>query len=250
MPSSSIATPLIIGSVAAAVGAILYLMWPKDFGLRLSVVRQHLPRSGGAPAGAGLASYLRLPHPIFVALVQAIPLGIASFYISAPNLWLFYFVLCSVMSGASASRAAGRVRPLWLLLPGSRAELYRQVERTFWRYNAYAISMLVVLLTVLGSVRDLGAGLLAIGIPLLLIGFALGLYLGLMTTGRLRILDAILATTSTALMLRLAYDADQASGAFVVGSLSVLAVAALAFRQMSRHRWRVIDWADNRPARI
>jgi hypothetical protein len=109
--------------------------------------------------------------------------------------------------------------------------------------------MLAALLVVLGQVRALSTELLAIGIPLLLIGFALGLYLGLMTTGRLKILDSVFAVASTSLMMALAYYADRASAAFVVSSLCLLAIAAVAFRESSRRRWRVIDWAENRPER-
>jgi hypothetical protein len=184
-----------------------------------------------------------------LALGQAVPMAAASIYITAPSIWLFYFALCSLMGGASASFAAPRSRILWLLLPNSREQLYRRVEAVYWRQNAYGVGALMLLLIVLGTLREIDARLLAIGIPLLLAGITAGTYLGLMMTGPLRAWDAALAVGTMVLMLSLAYFSERVDVWTAAAGIGLLMLASVMSREISRRRWRDIDWAVNRPAR-
>jgi hypothetical protein len=253
LPASSIRGPAVLGSIMLLLSAALYLAWPRS-GVAL------LGRIGGSiwKTGVLLPRYrpgneqgliLKLPHPGWLAVGQALPIAVASMYISNLSMWLFYFALCSVICGALASLAAGRSRLLWLLTPCTRQQLYRHVEALYWRQNACCVGMLVIMLLALGSLLGLSTRLLMLGIPLLLAGVAAGTYLGLMITAPLRILEAALAIGIMLVMLGIGYFAERADLSTLYAGIGMLGISAMICRRISRRRWQVIDWALNRPAR-
>jgi hypothetical protein len=252
LPSSSIRGPALGGVIVLVLGATRYLLWPRR--RRAPMLRQSssvFNRGVLTPRyqpGSERGLILKLPHPIFLAVGQAVPIAVASIYISTPSLWLFYFALCSAICGALASVAAARSRPLWLLTPSTRLQQYRQVEALYWRQNAYCVGVLAALLVALGRMLGFPSRLLALGIPLLLVGSASGTYLGLMITAPLRALEATLAVGSMAVMLCIGYYAENARALLLYAGIALLGVAAIALRRVARSRWQVIDWALNRPS--
>jgi hypothetical protein len=159
-------------------------------------------------------------------------------------MWLFYFALCSAISGAMASAAAARSRCLWLRARWSRQELFRHVEASFLRHNTYSVSALIVLLVAIGTYRDLPTSLLALGMALLIVGTAASTYLGLMMTRGVGWVDCICAIGTMGVMMAAAVYArgNSTERAIVMGLEVLLAVLTLAFRALAIRRWRLLDW--------
>jgi hypothetical protein len=167
-------------------------------------------------------------RPWVLALGQIAPIVIATFFISRPNLWLFYFALFSAISGAITSFSAARSRALWLRTDWSRSELFTQVEAAFWWNNCYATGVLLLLFVAIGIHSQLETVLLALGLPLLALGAGASAYLGLMMTRGVGALEAFLAMGVMALLMgAAAYAAENAADIVtVVGLESILAVLA------------------------
>src|SRR5690606_27253558 len=104
-----------------------------------------------------------------LAIGQAVPIGIAAAYFAVPSVWLFLFALFSAIAGAVTSHAAARSRTLWLRAPLTRAQLFRRVERSYWRYNGYTLGVLLLLLAGLGSLYEYPVRLIALGLPLVVL---------------------------------------------------------------------------------
>jgi hypothetical protein len=207
-------------------------------------------------AGREIDLMLGTANPWLLTFAQVVPITIAStigFYSAA--VWLFYLTIFSTVAGAIAGQAAERSRSLWLRGRWTRAELFLQVERSFWRHNSFVLGVLIALMIGIGSYAALPASLLAAGLPLLALGTILSTYLGLMITRGLRWLDAILAmAVMIALMLVavLAARSDDPEANYLpaVAALEVgLALLALVFRAMAKRRWLRIDWTQCRPER-
>jgi hypothetical protein len=192
-------------------------------------------------------------RPWMLALGQVAPILIATYFLngfhramapSGPSPWLFFLTILSVLSCATASVAATRGRALWLRAHWTRAELFRRVEDAFWRYNSYALGVLLVMLVAVGTYFYLPTRTLAFGMALLMLGTALGTYLGLMITRRLGWVDAALAiAVMLALMLVALYaSAPGTPAAKIVVLEALLLAAALVFRDVARRRWTNLDW--------
>jgi len=145
-------------------------------------VSRPMDETRGYSKGREVDLMIGTARPWRLALGQAFPIALATFFISLENVWLFYFALCSALSGAMASVAAERSRCLWLRGPWSRAELFSRVEAGFLRQGACSVSVLLLLLAAIGIYREFPIQLLALGIPLLILGTVASTYLGLMMT--------------------------------------------------------------------
>lgn len=205
--------------------------------------------AGASYDGGGEVDYLiGTAHPWVLALGQLVPIAIACYFLrgfdSAPNPWLFFVTIISVLVGAIASMAATRGRRLWLRAHWTRVELFRRVEDAFWRHNSYALGVLLVMLVAIGTYLGLPTKMLAFGMGLVVLGTALSTYLGFMITARVGWGDALLAVaTMLALMTGAYYVSRPATSATVIVAFEALLVAlAWAFRQFAWHRWKHLDW--------
>jgi hypothetical protein len=159
-------------------------------------------------------------------------------------------MLCSVICGGISSLSVSRSRFLWLRGPWSRSLLFSLLEALHWRQNAYCVSVLLVLLVAIGSYLGFRTNLLAIGIPLLLVGAAVGTYLGLMMTRGIGWLDAICAVGTMLLMLVIALYAVDMPTAVIIGLDAAVIGLSIAFRTVAQKRWKRLDWVLCRaPAR-
>ena len=153
----------------------------------------------------------------------------------------------------AAGQAAQRSRALWLRGEWSREELFLQVERSFWRHNNYVLGILLVLMIVIGSYAHLAIILLAVGLPLLILGTTVSTYLGLMLTHGLRWQETVLAIAVMLVLLAVAVLAARSKGdsaiAIIVALEVGLAGVALVLRRVTRSRWSRLDWMQCRPDR-
>lgn len=211
--------------------------------------------------GTETALLLGTGRPWVVALGQLVPIGVAAAFISIGAVWLFFLALFSAISGAITSFAAARSRRLWLRYDWSRAEIFRHVEAAYWRYNGYSLGVLLLAFVVVGSWFDFSTPVMALGVPLLILGAVVSTYLGLMMTRGLGWLEASLAIVTTTLLMAtalvvsnedpamaLAIDtmtrtADQGLSSALAIELEVLLGAlAVLYRFIARSRWHAIDW--------
>lgn len=203
-------------------------------------------------AGREIDLMLGSANPWVLAMAQAVPIYIATrIGFHSAEVWLFYLTIFSTVAGAIAGQAAERSRALWLRGGWSRAELFSQVERSFWRHNSYSLGVLIVLMVGIGSYSGLPVSLLAVGLPLLALGTVLSTYLGLMVTRGLRWPEAVLGIGVMLMLMAVAVLAARSieSISTVVALEVLLAVLALIFRFAARRRWERIDWMLCRPDR-
>ncbi|HEV7631724.1 MAG TPA: hypothetical protein VGO41_01965 [Steroidobacteraceae bacterium] len=242
--------------VTVAVFSTCFLLWPR--------LRSFARRIGRWPTrtidrlrslrvtGREVDLLLGTANPWLLALAQVVPILLAARigYYSAV-VWLFYLTIFSTVAGAIAGQAAERSRSLWLRGDWSRAQLFAQVERSFWRHNSFVLGVLLVLMVAIGSYSNLPAVLLAAGLPLLMLGTVLSTYLGLMVTRGLRWMESILAIgvmmTLMAVAVLAARSADDLKT--VIALELALAVLAVTLRYVALGRWIKIDWTQCRPDR-
>jgi hypothetical protein len=242
--------------VTWAAFAILFLTWPRWRTLgRLRVAEQSALRTLLRPRTAGRVIDLLLgtSHPWVMAAALALPTLLAiriSSYV--PGAWLYCLVLFSTSSAAIAGQASGRSRTLWLRGGWSRVELFREAERSFWRHNFIVLAVLLVVMVAVGTYVNLAPQLMALGIPLLVLGTALGTYLGLMVTRGVGWQEATLAILVMLSLMAGALIASRVDLSKVtdVARLILLGVAlvaaAVTFRFLSLRRWEHIDWTASR----
>jgi hypothetical protein len=218
-------------------------------------------RSGGSSyhGGGEIAFMMGTARPWGLALGQVAPIALAAWLIpglntggaaqSLPAPWLYFMTILSVLAGGTASLAATRSRSLWLRAHWTRAELFRRVEDAFWRYNSYTIGVLLITVAVIGDRFVLPTKLLAFGLGLVMLGTTISTYLGLMITATITWTQAALAVAGIGgLLMTAAYAADPTTSvAKLVAFEAALGVAALAFREIARRRWRDLDWMRCRP---
>jgi len=150
---------------------------------------------------------------------------------------------------ATAGQAAVRSRALWLRTGWSRAELYRHVEWSFWHHNFIVLAVLLAVMVGVGIYFELSPRLLALGVPLLVLGTTLGTYLGLMVTRGMRWPETALGVAVMLALMAGAVLTDRAQLTQLVALLTGLAVLALVLRAVARRRWDHIDWTASRPER-
>jgi hypothetical protein len=166
--------------------------------------------------------------------------------------WLYFLTMFSTVAGAFAGQAAERSRALWLRGEWSREALFAQVERSYWRHNGCGLAALLLLMIAIGFYTNFPGRLLAIGLPLLVLGTVLSTYLGLMITRGLRWFEAVLGlVVMVGLLIVAMLAARQQVGVAMVAAIeAVLAVLAVALRLEARRRWLRIDWMLCRTERV
>jgi hypothetical protein len=205
--------------------------------------RELLPRMSYAP-GTELDLLLGTTRPSVVAIGQAVPLVFAAWLIPDLGASIFFLTMFTAISGAITSTAAARSRVLWLKLGWTRAEMFQRVEAAYWHYNAYPLGVLLLLFIGFGAYRELSTPVLALGVPLLVLGSVVSSYLGLMMTRGLRWLEIVLGIGIMTLLIRASLaviDAD-ANMALAIELELVLVALALLFRFWARKRWLKLDW--------
>jgi hypothetical protein len=195
-------------------------------------------------AGAETDLLLGTTRPWIVAVGQIVPVAAAAWFIPDERVWIFFLTLFSAISGAITSHAAARSRRLWLKFGWTRAELFRRAEAAFWRYNSYSLAVLLFLFVALGSLFGFSTPLMALGVPLLVLGAVVSSYLGLMMTRGLGWFEACLAIVTTVLLMGAAVTLsdDGTSSRFAIEFEIVLAVLAVLYRVMAKARWNALDW--------
>ncbi len=239
-----------------AVFGAIFLLWPRwrfaSARLRAWIDAKTAGLVKQSVSGREIDLLLGTANPWLLATAQCVPIFIATrigFY--AAEVWLFYLTVFSTVAGAIAGQAAERSRALWLRRGWSRVELFAQVERSFWRHNSFALGVLIALMVGIGSYSGLPASLLAVGLPLLVLGTVLSTYLGLMITRGLRWPEALLGMAVMLALMSVAVLAARSldNVPVVVALEALLLTAAVVFRFIARRRWAKIDWMICRPDR-
>ena len=253
-PSTSLALPWTACAVLWGVFATGFLLAPR-LKTPLGRLRYTLAQlTGSTYRGGGEIDFLiGTARPWTLAAGQAVPIIIATYFMSvfafvAPA-WVFFLTIISVTTGAIASLAATRGRALWLRARWTRAELFRHVENSFWRYNCYTLGVLLLLLVAIGDSLALPTRVLAFGMGLLALGTTLSTYIGLIVTARIGWRDAALAVVVILALMRTAFLASwpATSMATIVTYELGLAALALFVRELARRRWSRLDWMLCRP---
>ena len=253
-PSTSLALPWTACALLWGGSAATFLLAPR--------LKAPLGRLRHAFAGLTGSSYrgggeidllVGTARPWTLAAGQIVPIVIATYVIRlaswAPTTWVFFLTIISVTTGAVASLAATRGRALWLRARWTRAELFRHVESSFWRYGCYTLGVLLLLLVAIGDSLSLPTRVLAFGMGLLALGTILSTYIGLIVTARIGWRDAALAVVVILALMRTAFLASSPTTltltivAYEIG----LAALALFVRELARRRWSRLDWMLCRP---
>jgi hypothetical protein len=234
-----------------------FLLWPRWSAVsarlrpsRLVGMGRNLTRQ---ISGREIDLMLGTANPWLLIVAQVAPIVIATRIGDySPAVWLYYLTIFSTVAGAISGQAAERSRALWLRGNWSRADLFSEVERSFWRHNSFVLGSLLAFMVAMGSYSGLPVELLAAGIPLLALGTVLSTYLGLMITRGLRWIEAVLAIVVMLALMAVALLAARSSSGdlYRVFVIEVLLIgAALVLRQAARQRWLHIDWTICRPDR-
>lgn len=237
-----------IAALWLAFGTV-FLSWPRLQRVRLAW-RARLDRHtwlsrAARVSGREIDLLLGTANPWLLAIGQFIPIALAArigFY--SAEVWLFYLTIFSTVAGAIAGQAAERSRGIWLRARWSRDELFRRVERSCWRHNNHVLGILLVLMVGIGRYAGLPATLLAIGLPLLVLGTSVSTYLGLMLTEGLRLPQACIAIALTLTLMAVAVLAARstANTPAVISLEIVLTCVAVVLRHLARRRWSRLDW--------
>ncbi len=254
MPSTSLTIPWTACALLWTTFAAGFLLAPR-LKAPLGRLRQTLARlTGSTYRGGGEIDFLiGTARPWTLAAGQIVPIAIATYVMSvaswAPLAWVFFLTIISVTTGAVASLAATRGRALWLRARWTRADLFRHVEDSFWRYNCYTLGVLLLLLVAIGDSLALPTRMLAFGMGLLALGTTLSTYIGLIVTARIGWRDTVLAVVVILALMRTAYLASWPATptATIVAYEIGLAALALIVRELARHRWSRLDWMLCRP---
>jgi hypothetical protein len=243
-------------TVVWLVFGAVFLNWPRLqrrlLAWRVRFHQRGLRTRAAQVAGREIDLILGTQNPWLLAVGQFVPIALAArigFY--SAEVWLFYLTIFSTVAGAIAGQAAERSRGIWLRTGWSREQMFVHVERSFWRHNNYVLGILIVLMIAIGSYAGLSPALLAVGLPLLILGTTVSTYLGLMLTQGLRLPEATAAVALTLCLMAVAVLTARSRGhfataiAFEIG----LALVALALRRVARKRWSRLDWMLCRPDR-
>jgi hypothetical protein len=251
IPQPPMSFPVMVGALIGLVGASVFLSVPlwRHWRLfaRLTPERaSHSSRRGYSP-GNELALITGTARPWVLGIGLTVPVAVATLFITAPSIWLCYFMLCSVISGGISSFSVSRSRALWLRGPWTRNKLLSEIEGLHWRQNSYCLSSLIILLVAIGSYLEFPTGLLAAGIPLLFLGCATGTYLGLMMTRSVGWLDASYAAATMIVLLVVALRATDLPLPMLAFIYVGLGCVALAYRALAQKRWALLDWIECHP---
>jgi len=253
-PSTSLAIPWTACALLWTSFAAAFLLAPR-LKAPLGRLRHALAGlTGSSYRGGGEIDFLvGTARPWTVAAGQIVPIVIATYVMRAvswaPLAWVFFLTIISVTTGAVASLAATRGRALWLRARWTRAELFRHVENSFWRYNCWTLGVLLLLLVAIGDSLALPTRVLAFGMGLVALGTTLSTYIGLIVTARIGWRDAALAVIVILALMRTAFVAlwPTTPTATLVAYELGLAALALVVRELARRRWTRLDWMMCRP---
>lgn len=186
-------------------------------------------------------------RPWIVALGQALPIAVMVAFVAYEPIWIVFLVTFSAIAGAITSQAATLSRRLWLRYGWTRDEIYRRVHRTYWRYNAFSLGVLLVIYAVLASYAGyFDTRAVVLSFALIVVGGIACTYLGLMITRGLGWLESAAGIlTMTALVLA---AISIARSRFTVAAELEILIAALAitFAVISKRRWTTLDWMQCR----
>jgi len=237
-------------------GAV-FLLWPR--------YKARRARGGSSRRGVALLGFRRstagreidlmlgTSNPWLLIGSLALPILIATQVVhDLLAIWLFYLVIFSTVAGAIAGEAATRSRALWLRGNWSRETLFVQVERSFWRHNAYVLGSLVLVLLCVGIFGRISTKVLMVGVPLLMLGTILSTYLGLMVTRGVRWIEGFIGAAVMLALMAMAISIVQGQHDFIsIATIEGgLAVLAILLRSRARHRWMQLDWMECRTGRV
>jgi hypothetical protein len=252
--SATIGWNLIQLAVIWTVFGAGFLWWPQVkrvlAGLRPNF--RSSSTSGSDTWGKEVALILGTNNPWLLVGAMVLPMVIATRAgMSSPGIWLFVLTIFSTVTGAVAGQAAWRSRALWLRRRASRAELFAEVERSFWRHNAVVLGVLLALMIGIGSYVRLPGELLAGGLPLLVLGTLSSTYLGFMLTRGLRWLEICIGATVmlTLMSVALLLGANMVNLAPVFAIEALLLALVFVLRAVAVRRWSRIDWVECRAPR-
>ncbi len=160
--------------------------------------------------------------------------ALAGIVVAAPLLFLFGCV----------DATAGNARRLWLLVPGDRTTLFKQIEYHFFRSTAPAISLFLTLsIVLLADQRPLWWLVFwALLVPLF---GALVVYLLLLTTASEHFMTPILRFLLLMMLIPpfIMVFWDYSLPAFSAGLMAAFLVGAMAARYLSKKRWLRMDYS-------
>jgi hypothetical protein len=251
IPQPPMSFPVTVGALIGLICAIVFLTAPiwRHWSLFSWIGPERTSRrvSPGYSPGNEFALITGTARPWVLSIGLIVPVAVATLFITAPSIWLCYFMLCSVISGGISSLSVSRSRALWLRGPWTRSKLLSEIEGLHWRQNAYCLSSLIVLLVAIGSYLEFPTSLLAAGIPLLLLGCATGTYLGLMMTRSIDWLDATCAAATMIVLLVVAVQAANLSFPTLACAYASLVCLAFGYRVLAQKRWARLDWIECHP---
>lgn len=242
-------------AVAWTVFGVLFLSWPrlKPWIARWLPWRRSNKASSGRAAGRETDLLLGTANPWPLVAALALQVAILSRLSDAPpTIWLLMLVIFSIVTGAVAGQAAERSRALWLRGGWSRAQMFVAIEQSFWRHNSVVLGILLVLMVTIGSYAGYPLRLMAVGLPLMVVGTALTTYLGLLLTKGLRWPESVLGIAIVGGLICIPlFLVDHVANSVIIAGIELLfAGVALALREFARRRWGRIDWTQCRPPRI
>ena len=255
-PSSSLAVPWTLCALLWAAFAVGFLLAPRLKAPSGRLRHTLAGLTGTSYRGGGEIDFMiGTARPWTLAAGQIVPIVIATYFMSAfamlTPLWVFFLTIVSVTSGAVAGLAATRSRALWLRARWTRAELFANVEGSFWRFNCYTLGVLLLLLVGIGDSLAIPTRVLAFGMGLLALGSALSTYIGLMVTARIGWADTVLAVVAMlALMATAIYASSPVTATpttTIVAFEAGVAALAVIIREIARRRWSRLDWMLCRP---
>ena len=253
--SATTSSNLLKLAVAWLVFGGLYLVWPRLKGAMANWRIPGLPFFGASSRTSGREVDLILgtANPWVYIAAQVVPVFIATFTgLASAAIWLYFLAIMSAVTGAVSGQAAERSRALWLRSGWSRAELFAQVEKSFWRHNSFMLGVLLLLMVGMGSYSGFPTSLLAAGLPLLILGTVLSTYLGLMITRGLGWTESLLgiAIMLALMAVPLLLQAQNPNLVLVAAIEFKLLLLSLVLRIWARRRWTHIDWTQCRPSRV
>jgi hypothetical protein len=210
--------------------------------------RRLLPATSYRP-GHELDLMLGTTHPWFVAIGQIVPIAVMAILIREPRVWLAVLMMFSAMAGAVACQAGHRSRQIWLKLDVTRDVMARQVESAFWRYNAPALGVLVLVFLALSVLAGFDSIEIGFGVTLLILGCTACTYLGLMITRELGWFEASLCILTMAALVIAAIGAMRGNFLVAIQLEALLLALTILFRWLAMSRWAGLDWMRCRAER-